>query len=510
MLFRTGLGPRQFPTKKGTTFKVAHWFDQLSQVHRFQIHKPETKEGSVRVTYNSRITCDALIEKIKRTGRLEGISFGAKYDPCVSFFQKLQSVFKSFDDSTPSSVNVGVTTGPNFPGLSKTAQKQERALSKNAIETLYNKTDATLLQSIDPQTLEPLGVAQQGLLHPQLKGPMSAAHAKFDPVTGDVYNYNLAFGRTGTYRVFTVSAATGKTTILATIPHAAAYIHSMFLTENFIILCVWNSFYKAGGTAMLWKQNFVDALADYDGSKPTTWFVIDKKPGGRGLVATYESESFFAFHSVNAYEERSSSGTTDIVADIAGYPSLDCLKRFYIDNLLSNSSSAIPYSDISNASVRGTMRRYRLPNLPEKASTTVGQAIREFEVGREVSPELPTMNPTKATKKHRYVYGILDSAKSTFFDSLIKYDTETHTTKVWHVHGHTAGEPIFVADPESTEEDGGVLLSVVLNGFEGKSYLLVLDAKTMNEVGRAMVDGPIGFGFHGTHVSADRVDNWGT
>ena len=52
------------------------------------------------------------------------------------------------------------------------------------------------------------------------------------------------------------------------------------------------------------------------------------------------------------------------------------------------------------------------------------------------------------------------------------------------------------------DEDDGVLLSVVLDGPAGKSYLLVLDAKTMTEMGRADVRGVIGLGFHGTHVSA--------
>ena len=75
--------------------------------------------------------------------------------------------------------------------------------------------------------------------------------------------------------------------------------------------------------------------------------------------------------------------------------------------------------------------------------------------------------------------------------------------------GQTAGEPILVGNPESDDEDGGVLLSVVLDGTLGKSYLLVLDAKTMKEIGRAKVDGVVGFGIHGIHVSNSEVDNWG-
>jgi torulene dioxygenase len=113
------------------------------------------------------------------------------------------------------------------------------------------------------------------------------------------------------------------------------------------------------------------------------------------------------------------------------------------------------------------------------------------------------------TKKHRYIYGIHDTGKSTFVDGLVKYDAETHSTLRWSRHGHTAGEPMFVPNPESSDEDGGVLLSVVLDGPAGKSYLLVLDAKTLEEIGRAHVDGAIGFGFHGLHVKTqERVGRY--
>ena len=514
VLFRTGLGPRDFVTEKGNTFKVNHWFDQLSQVHRFQIHTPSSPDERVKVTYNSRVTCDGLIEQIKKTGRREGMTFGAKYDPCVSFFQKLQSVYNSTTaPKQPDSVNIGVTISPNFPGLSKTGEKKEGESQNRSIETLCNKTDSASLQMLDPETLEPIGVCDQKTLHHELTGPMSGAHAKFDPVTGDVYNYNLELGRQGTYRVFTASPTTGKTTVLATIKHAAAYIHSIFLTEHYVVLCVWNSFYKAGGASMLWKQNMVDAMADYDASKKATWFVVDRNPSGKGHVATFEAPAFYAFHAVNAYEEASqtSLGNIDIVADVPVYPSLDVIKRFYIDNLLSDSPTISKWRDPSNTSMVPVLRRYRLPDVNSASVKQPGQVVQEFEAKSAVTPELPTINPSYATKKHRYVYGVVDSGKSSAFsDSLVKYDLENHSNKIWSVHGHTAGEPIFVADPDSKEEDGGVLLSVVLDGYEGKSYLLVLDAQTLDEVGRAKVNGAVGFGFHGTHVSAARVDNWGT
>ena len=49
-----------------------------------------------------------------------------------------------------------------------------------------------------------------------------------------------------------------------------------------------------------------------------------------------------------------------------------------------------------------------------------------------------------------------------------------------------------------------MLLSVVLDGFKEKSYLLVLKAKDLSEVGRAEMQGPMSFGFHGTFMERDR------
>lgn len=118
-LFRTGLGPRSVTTEDGGTFRVNHWFDSFSQVHRFQIHP----DG--RVVYSSRLTSDGLIEKVRKTGTLTGITFGRKYEPCKSFFKKAQSVFVPHDpqEAALNEHCIGVTITPNYPGLSRTGKR---------------------------------------------------------------------------------------------------------------------------------------------------------------------------------------------------------------------------------------------------------------------------------------------------------------------------------------------------------------------------------------------------
>jgi torulene dioxygenase len=118
--------------------------------------------------------------------------------------------------------------------------------------------------------------------------------------------------------------------------------------------------------------------------------------------------------------------------------------------------------------------------------------------------ELPTINPSFLTRRHRYVYGTADRLKSSFMDGLVKFDNVTQTAIFWETEAHTPGEPIFVANPDGHHEDDGVLLSVVLDGTNEKSYLLVLDAKDLRELGRAEMGGPMAFGFHGAYKPSDR------
>ncbi|KAL8408460.1 hypothetical protein RB594_007052 [Gaeumannomyces avenae] len=546
VLFRNGLGPREVELSAdgSASYKVSHWFDSFSQVHRFQIHPPTPDHPAVRVTHNSRLTSDGVIERLRRTGYMADFTFGAKRDPCLSLFQKVQSVFtplvRSRPDLAPNAANVSVSLSPNFPGLSRTGERQETeeaapaSRGRRLVANLANKTDSATMQMLDPETLEPTGLVRQRSLHPSLTGPLSAAHACRDPDTGDVFNYNLDLGP-DVWRVFTVSAATGRTSVLATIKHTGAYVHSLFLTERYVVLCVWNSFFFAGGTPMLWRRNFVDAFAEYNPGRPARWFVVDRRPGGKGLVASYDSEPFFAFHSINAYEEPSGGGgegEVDIVADVYVYENLDIIKRFYIDNLMSDSPAAKAYfgasekgpSTAENPIQRGALRRFRLAGVPplpplDKSSDRANraqtpqppaEAAKKATVEHRgtpgLGPELPSINGALAGRRHRFVYGVTFTGLSTFLDGLVKHDMDTGETLQWCRHGQTAGEPLFVADPERAggddAEDAGALLSVVLDGTRGKSYLLVLDAKTMREVGRANVDGVVGFGFHGVHVAA--------
>jgi torulene dioxygenase len=502
VLYRTGPLGYKAKTDDGKIWAAKHWFDGFSCVHRFQIDFPDAT-GPAKVQYRSRRTVDEYLEIVRKTGRLDSTTFASKRDPCDSFFKKVMSMFVSH----PSEHNVGVTLSINMPGANSLPSGKNSAINghTNGIETLHVKTDSSEMKTIDPETLEPRGIAYQQKLHPELKGPFSAAHAKSDPKTGDMFNFNLDFGYKSMYRVFCVSASTGETEILATFPGMPAYIHSLFLTENYVIVCVWNSHITWSGISLMFNKNIVDSIAPFDPNAKATWYVVDRRHG-KGLVATYESDPFFCFHTINAWEVPSASdpSKTDIMTELSMFENLDIIKRFYYDNIISSKHTP-EYAGTKRMSCLPMQTQFRLPSVDAGVPTaTPMPAELVFQADKMISLELPTINPAYLTRPHRYVYGCSDRLKSSFMDGIIKFDNKTQTAIFWEKEGHTPGEAIFIADPEGTAEDDGVLLTVVLDGYVEKSYLLVLRAQDLTELGRAEMQGPMSFGFHGAYKSSDK------
>ena len=458
-------------------------------------------KGSCKVLYNSRRQVDPLLDEIKRTGKMEQITFGQKRDPCTSLFGKLKSTFDSVRSSDPYFNNIGVTISDNSSGLSPKAN------------AMVMKTDNAIMKEIDRETLEPIGIAAQKKLHPDLKGPLSCAHAQYDHETGDMFNYNLDLGVTCTYRIFKSSLATGKTEILATISDRTvppAYIHSFCLTPDYVILAVWCSHIAGNGVKILWERNMLDAISPLDPKSKVKWLVVDRKHG-KGLVATFDGPPMFCFHTVNAYQEASSDGQfVDIYCDLVEYKSTDILHRLYYENLISTGPGVSKYAtDEGRNKINTDFVRYRLAKVPTGATarksakkSQPGTAEVVFELSGPKVGELPTINPSFSTKKARYVYTIIDRGFASWVDGIGKTDLETKETTYWSEKKHTPGEPIFVADDTREGEDAGYLLSVILDGEKGTSYLLCLDAQTMKEVGRAECEVPVGFGFHGNHIRA--------
>lgn len=502
-LYRTGPGQSCVKdTVKGTHY-VSHWFDGFAQTHRFDIIPPtSSSDKSATVTYSSLRQSKDFVEIVKKKGMRPTMSFGQKADPCMGIFAKFMSAFDhSYGDNN-------VTVQANISGI---PSKAPGAGHRHGIDNLFLGTDHATIQQINPATLEPLGLAQQDMLHPSLKGPLSCAHAQQDPETGDWFNYNLAFGLLQvTYRVFRVNAASGKTDILATIAEPdikPAYLHSFFLTQNYVVLCIPSTHLGWNGAKVPLERNIVDAIQPFNKSKLCQWIVVDRRHG-QGVVARFTTPAGFFFHSINAFEEcvdGDEPGTThtELCLDSLMYDNFDIITSFYYDVILDRDEAMKKYWSKDNRYQRLNARfaryRFRMPSTPSPKK--VLSATEDLTIPSPHAGELPTINRSYATKNYRYVYSTPTRGLSTVVDALAKTDLYAREALLWSgPKGHSPGEPIFVARPGATEEDDGVILSVVVDGNAESSYLLCLDARTMEEMGRAEADFAVGMGFHGMHA----------
>ncbi len=502
-LYRTGPSQSKVEDTKSGTFHFSHWFDGLAHTHRFDIVTDDDNdaagEPTVRMYYSSRRQAEKMEADIKATGTLRSMTFAQKLDPCVGVFGKFMAVF----NKQPRVHNVGVTVNVSLPSFKPPPKPTVDSQGHRAASIVLG-TDAAVMCEVDPKTMEPIGFPKQTKFHPDLKGPLSAAHGKIDPDTGDYINYNLAFGKQTVYRIFRVSAATGKTDILATIPSKAAYIHSLFLTPDYVVLCIPVAHFQGNGAKIVWEGNLLDSFKPFSAAEPCRWFVVDRHHA-KGVVAEFSSPARFFFHTVNAYEDAS---TGDLLCEVVDYPNRAIIDAFYYDVLLNRHDAATNFWRTTQEEQQcfPQLTRYRLAKT-NFSTTAKPEATIDLQIRYPHAGDMPTINPLHRTRPHRFVYMLLNRSLSTLFDAIGKLDTHTGEVVLWEGgQGHTPGEAVFVPRPAAVqggEEDDGVLLSVVLDGGRRTSYLVCLDARSMKEVGRAEAGFAVGFGLHGRHIAAD-------
>jgi carotenoid cleavage dioxygenase-like enzyme len=126
----------------------------------------------------------------------------------------------------------------------------------------------------------------------------------------------------------------------------------------------------------------------------------------------------------------------------------------------------------------------------------------KFELICEEKIEMVTINAAKnSSRAYRYAYGVGHNTKwHNLVGQLIKVDVETGKTQTWLEPNTYPNEPIFVPSPYANHEDEGVLLSVVLDTAKNHSFLLILDAVNLEELGRVNLPHHIPLEFHGTFI----------
>jgi len=326
-----------------------------------------------------------------------------------------------------------------------------------------------LTETPNPVAFDGTTLATKGVLHydDDVKGQVTTAHTIYDPDRRATFNVVTEFGRGATYKFVRIEHGTLARTVVATITSdLPAYMHAFSATEKHLILQEYPLVVRP--LDLLFRRKPFIENYRWEPGRGTRFHVVRKDDGAH--VGTFAAEAMFAFHPVNAYDDADA-----IVIDIAAYDDAAIVSDLTMDHLLTGQ----PIS-------QGTLRRYRL--VP-------GRSEAEVETIATETTELPRIASDRIGKAYRYAYGV-DVPNGTF-DTIVKVDTHTRTVARWTQPHTYVGEPVFVARPGGQDEDDGVVLCVALEGATGHSALLVLDARSFEELARAEVPQHVPYGFHG-------------
>ncbi|HVS29801.1 MAG TPA: carotenoid oxygenase family protein [Solirubrobacteraceae bacterium] len=413
-----------------------HWFDGLAMLHRFSFADGEA-------SYASRFLRSRAYNDAERQGKITMSEFAT--DPCRSIFKRIAT---SLTPPTPSdNANVNVARlGDQFLAL----------------------TETPLPVVFDPQTLATAGVGDPA------PGQHATAHPHHDPDSGELIAYATHFGPRSSYQLYARDGG-GRERRIAKIPVSRpGYMHSFALTPRYIALVEFPFVVNPLALALSGRP-FIENYR-WQPERGTRVLVIDRADGS--LQGTYEAEPCFIFHHVNAFERE-----RELVLDFCAYEDPEIVRALYLERVRSP-SPAIPEPQL---------RRWRID--------LDGGGVQSEALADETL-ELPRIDYRRRNgRPYNYVYGagVQAAGSGGFFDQIVKLDVERGDARTWAETGCYPGEPVFVPTPGGTAEDDGVLLSVVLDGSRGGSFLLVLDAGSLEEIARAHVPHHIPFGFHGQY-----------
>jgi beta,beta-carotene 9',10'-dioxygenase len=416
--------------------KVSHWFDGLALLHAMRI-------DAQGVQYRSHFVRSREYRQSRQTGRIDSPGFAC--DPCRDLFRKVASLFV-----------VDATDNPNI----NVVKHGQRYLAL---------TELPLAVEFDPQTLATINTHYY---RDRLGGGSTTAHPHQH---GELLlNQVLHYSARPTHRFYTQKGLEPRQEFARVAVDQVSYVHSFGLSGRWAVLTL-GPFQVSPLKLLLRDRPFIENFS-WQPEGGTRIHLLPLPWGQTGLPRELRAEPFFTFHHVNAVDGEDGSLTIDLV----GYDDARVIEQLRLARLARG--EGIDF---------GRFRRYRVS--PE------GSRWVERELQSSHPLELPTIpyRPLN-TRPYRFVYGIsADAKQSLFYDRLIKLEVETDQATLWHQPDCYPGEPIFVGEPGSTQEDAGVLLSLVLAGAQERSFLLVLDARDLKEQARAYLPAVAPHGFHG-------------
>ena len=336
------------------------------------------------------------------------------------------------------------------------------------------------LYRLDPRTLATAGKEDWGGAFP---ADGVSAHPKVDENTGELLFFN--YGTEWPYMHYGEVSPTGELTTYQDVELPGSRLpHDMAFTENYAIVndcpMFWDEEAMAAG---LYAPRFHRDMA-------TRFGVI---PRGGGDVRWFEADPTYVLHWINAYEETTATGATEIVLDgfFQQNPSPKPRPEATLEENL--------YRYLDLHSMRSIPYRWRF-NLE------TGQTI-EGPLHDEIL-EFGMINGKYGGRPYRYSYNALCARGIFAFNGLVKHDVETGAETFWHApEGTFVSETVVAPRLGSTAEDDAYLLTFSCDMVNDESHCEIFDAAdpTVGPIARVKLPERISSGTHATWAPASQL-----
>jgi carotenoid cleavage dioxygenase-like enzyme len=471
-LFRNGPGRFRFGDR---IYK--HLFDGMACVNKFEI-----VEG--RVFFSNKLLKTTVYTHNMKTKRLYSM-FGTQ-DVCSTVFGRLKTFFKRKEFSVYDNANVSIVPFGD--------------------SQMYALSETYMAVRIDPQTLEIMN--EENLMnfvkptfsligHPHIDCKGNWLSMGLQPLPFNLTYDILKFSANADPEIQNVCQAAK---LFARIPSthknfAMSYFHSFAMTKNYIVFLEQSLVLNCKKMALNLFINQPVSTALNMNKKFNTRIHLVERATGNLIKHKYFTKPQVSLHQINAYEVTENS-KTKILVDVCSYDELDVKDFAYNEDL----------DEVTEMFLRkhnAQIRRIHIPLSDISGSETFCNMT---DLNSVVSIELPTINYMKYNSNpYKYCYGV-SLAEPPYTIVKVNVDKPTECIKACIVSDNARilpSEPIFVERPDAMGEDDGVILSLILG--DKFDFMVVLDAQTMEEIGRAELPDHVkcSYTFHG--FFADRT-----
>ncbi len=333
---------------------------------------------------------------------------------------------------------------------------------------------------LDPSTLETIGIDYlDGILEPGdsfAAHPWVDPHSKFNNGEPSLVNFSVKPGLSTKISTYELDE---KGKLLQHHKHifpGFAFIHDFVITQNYCIF--FQNPVSYNPLPFIFGLAGAGECVDFKEKEPTNILVIPRN-GGKPQI--FKADSGFVFHHANAFEL-----DDEIIIDSICYESLPQVDP-------DKSYKNIDFEKLDP----GQLWRFTL-SLKNKSV--------ESQLIESRCCEFPSINPEKVGRAYRYLFvgAAHNPTGNAPLQAILKLDLHTQERQIYSFapQGYVC-EPIFVPKPNAKAEDDGWVLTLIYDGINHRSSLIILDGNNLNKkpIAQLNLKHHIPYGLHGNWTS---------